>query len=398
MGNQIDKIVKVVITRQTTVPSMASFNDVLVVGEFTVTGFDADHRVEKFSSLSALQSAGFSTTGYVYRAGQAIFSQSPHIDSFYVGLKLPSESWETALNTIKAQNNKWYGLCVETRRMADQQVVAAWVQANKKLCILASGDSTIINATTGDIGAYVKAQSYDRTAVFYHPDCDDTIVTNYTVYSEDGLTFYTDPEMTIEATIPEGITPTFVSGNEYTYSVTTYGLNDNDPIPEACLFGKMFTKRPGSATWALKTFQGMSAYDLSDSQVEKAHDKNVNTYLYASDVAVTQNGTTGGEYIDVIHGCDWLEAYIQTSVFANMIKFDKIPFTDQGIQMIVDPLKASLDTGIEYEIITEYNVTNPQADEVSVIDKAKRHLPDVRFTAPLAGAIQSTQIDGVVTL
>ena len=398
MGNQIDKIVKVVITRQTTVPSMASFNDVLIVGEFTVSGFDATHRVEKFSSLSALQTAGFSTTSYVYRAGQAILSQSPHIDSFYVGWKNVSETWTEALNAIKTENNKWYGLCVETRRMADQQLVASWVQSNKKLCVLASGDSTIINATTGDIGAYVKAQSYDRTAVIYHPDCDDTIITNYTVYSSDGLTFYTDPEMTIEATIPSGVTPTFVSGTEYTYSITTYGLNEDDPIPEACMFGKMFTKRPGSATWALKTFQGMSAYDLTDSQVEKCRDKNVNTYLYASDVAVTQDGKTGGEYIDVIWGCDWLEAYIQNQVFANMIKFDKVPFTDAGIQMIIDPLKFSLDTGIEYDLITDYEITHPQADEVSPTDKGKRHLPDVRFTAPLAGAIQSTQIDGVVTL
>lgn len=398
MGNQIDKIVKVVITRQTTVPSMASFNDVLIVGEFTVSGFDADHRVEKYSSLSAMQTAGFSTTSYAYRACQAVFAQSPHIDSVYVGWKNVSETWTDALNAIKTQNNKWYGLCVETRRMADQQLVASWVQSNKKLCILASGDSTIINATTGDIGAYVKAQSYDRTAVFYHPDCDDTIITNYTVYSNDGLTFYTDPEMTIEATIPSGVTPTFVSGTEYTYSVTTYGLNDNDPIPEACLFGKMFTKRPGSATWALKTFQGMSAYDLTDSQVEKAHDKNVNTYMYASDVAVTQDGKTGGEFIDVIHGCDWLEAYIQNQVFANMISVDKVPFTDIGIQMIVDPLKSALNVGVDYELITEYDVTHPRASEVSKTDKGKRHLPDVRFTAPLAGAIQSTQIDGVVTL
>ena len=49
----------------------------------------------------------------------------------------------------------------------------------------------------------------------------------FTVYSSDGVTFYSDSEMTEEVTIPSGVTPELVEGNEYTY---TQDVNDTEPI------------------------------------------------------------------------------------------------------------------------------------------------------------------------
>lgn len=400
--DQIDKIVDVVITRQTSTPTMASFAEHLVVDAFDAEGitdrFDASHRVHSYGSLSELADAGFPTTGYVYRAAQAQYSQSPHIKTIYVGWKDKEESWTEALNAIYAENHAWYAVSVSTRRMAEQQLVATWIQSNEKLCILASGDPAVVDEETGDIGAWIKAQRIDRVAVMYHPDCDDTKVTNYTVYSSDGITFYTDVALENPAVIPEGIVPTLVSGQEYTYSVTTYELNENDPIPEACWFGKMLVKQPGSATWALKTLQAIGVYDLGGAQVTKCRNKNVNTYLSASGISITQEGKTGGEYIDVIHGCDWLKARIQNLVFGVLANNDKVPYTDAGVQMIVAPLKQALDEAVKYGILASYEVEYPAVADVSNTDKGNRFLPDVKFTGVLAGAIQSTRIDGTITL
>ena len=56
----------------------------------------------------------------------------------------------------------------------------------------------------------------------------DYTTTVYTVYSSDGVTFYTDAEMTTQATIPAGVTPTATgTENEYTYSVLT---DDTEPL------------------------------------------------------------------------------------------------------------------------------------------------------------------------
>lgn len=75
----IENIVKVTITRQTTVPSMKSFSEHLLVDMFDTTGmtdgFDPDHRVKVYGGLSEIKAAGFPTTGYIYRAASKQFSQ-----------------------------------------------------------------------------------------------------------------------------------------------------------------------------------------------------------------------------------------------------------------------------------------------------------------------------------
>lgn len=403
MADQIDNVVDVVIERKTSTPSMASFSEHLVVAEFDASGmevsFDAEHRVKQFGSLDEIAEAGFDTDGFVYKACQAQYSQSPHIKKIYVGWKNSTETWVQALDAIKAQNNEWYALTVGTRTLLDQQSIATWVQANEKLCILASGDETIINEDTGDIGSYIRTQGIDRVGVIYHPDCNDETTVVHTVYSEDGENFFENEELTIPATIPEGVTPTLVSGNEYEYSTVVHGINPNDPIPEASWFGKMLTKQPGSATWALKTLQSLPVYDLGGGAVTKCRNKNVNTYLSCAGISITQEGQVGsGEYIDVIHGCDWLKARIQNLVFGVIVNQDKVPYTDTGVQMVVSPLKQALDEAVKYDILKNYEVEYPAVADISATEKGSRFLPDVKFTAELSGAIHSTRINGVITL
>lgn len=358
MADQIDNVIDVVIERKTSTPSMASFSEHLVVAEFDTDGmsvsFDATHKVQQFGSLDEVAEAGFDTDGFVYKACKAQYSQSPHIKKIYIGWKDEDETWVQALTEIKSQNNEWYALTVGTRKLTDQQNIASWVQSNEKLCILATGDETVINADTGDIGSYLKTNGIDRVGVIYHPDCKLT----------------EDDE-----------------------------LNPNDPVPEACWFGKMLTKQPGSATWALKTLQSLAVYDIGGGAVTKCRNKNVNTYLSCAGISVTQEGQVGsGEYIDVIHGCDWLKARIQNLVFGVIVNQDKVPYTDTGVQMVVSPLKQALDEAVKYDILADYEVEYPAVAEISATEKGKRFLPDIKFTATLSGAIHSTRIDGVVTL
>lgn len=426
MADQIDKVVEVVITRQTSTPSMASFSEHLVVDQFDASGlkdvFDKEHRVKAYGSLSEVADAGFASTSYVYRAAAKQNSQSPHIKTIYVGWKAEDEDWTTALSEIQKQNNDFYAVSCSCRDMASQQQVAQWVQSAEKLCILATGDKNVVDATTGDIGDWVKTQGLDRVAVFYHPDCEPvettenkevtkTEETTHVVYKkvEDGVeTWYEDEEFTTPATIPVGVTPELVEGDKYQYvtetttvvteEVTVYSLNENDPIPEACWFGKMLTKQPGSVTWALKTLQSLGVYDLQGGQVTNCRNKNVNTYLSAAGISITQEGVTGGEYIDVIHGCDWLKARIQNLVFGVLANNDKVPYTDSGVQMIVSPLRQALDEAVKYEILASYDVEYPAVADIAATEKGKRFLPNVTFTGVLAGAIQSTRIEGTVTL
>jgi hypothetical protein len=457
MADQTDKIVQVVIERQTRVPSMKSFSEHLVAAEFSPVGitpvFDPEHRVRVFGSLDEIAAAGFPLDGFVYRAAAKQYSQSNHIGNMYVGWKIPAgvhittgvlsadlaagqsigwtvgetqmeaisfdtegssekclermvkdlneefgtlftakkvdaktitlygaeaavtvtvsggptmsftaraitadENWTAALTKIKEQNNDWYAISVSARQMANQQECAQWIQANKKLGGLCSGDSTIADEETGDIAAWAKLNNIERVFIFYHPDAKLT-------------------DAAVDALAP------------------------NDPVPEAAYFGKMLTKKPGSATWKFKELQSVPTYELTQGQVKNVEDKNATWYMTTADVPMTSNGqVASGEYIDVIHGIDWLEARIQNLVFTALVNVDKVPYTDEGVQMVVSPLKDALEEGKKNGILASCEVTYPAVAEVSVTDKGKRFLPDVKFTGVLAGAIHSTKINGVVTL
>ena len=367
MAELLDKIVQVTITRQTTVPSMRSFNELLIADEFDPAGitpvFDEDHRVRVFGSAEEVLSAGFATSSYVYRAFQKLFSQSPHIGRAWVGLKLDTDpSWADALTNIKKQNNTFYAVTASPRRMIDQQQVAQWIQANKKLGILATGDPAVANEETGDFAAWAKLNNLDRVAAFYHPDSEPIV--------------------------------TEVSPGDFTYD-----MNPDDPIPDVAYFGKMLTKHPGTPTWKFKSLQAVPTYDLDEGQFTRTQEKNATVYCLVADVPTTFEGkVAAGEFIDVIHGCDWLEARIQALIFAKLVQVDKVPFTNAGIIMIVDELRRALDEAIRVQLLADYEIGRPDAADVSPLEKGKRVLPDITFEGTLAGAIHAVQVRGVVKL
>jgi hypothetical protein len=268
----------------------------------------------------------------------------------------PDASWTDALNKMKEQNNDWYAISVSARVMENQQECAMWVESNKKLGCLCTGDPTLADEATGDIAAWAKLNNLDRTIVFFHPDAR---------FENNAVDI----------------------------------LSPADPIPEAAYFGRMLSFQPGSATWKFKALAAIPAYDLTQGQVNNVETKNATWYMETAGVPMTSNGqVASGEYIDVIHGLDWLQARIQSLVFTALINVPKVPFTDEGVPMVVSPLKAALEEARKNQILASYGIEFPAVAEVSITDKGKRFLPDVKFSGVLAGAIHRTKIEGVVTL
>jgi hypothetical protein len=80
---------------------------------------------------------------------------------------------------------------------------------------------------------------------------------------------------------------------------------------------------------------------------------------------------------------------------------DKVPYTDAGVALIQAQVIASLQSAVAKGILTSDPapvVTVPKVANVSPSDKAARILPDVKFSATLAGAIHKVNITGVVSV
>lgn len=250
------------------------------------------------------------------------------------------------LDTIVASGdigNSWYALMLTTRTDGDILEGAMWIEARNKIFIGCSSAAAIITNATDDIASVLQSAEYARSNVFYSTD-----EANY---------------------------------------------------PDAALLGKMLPKEPGTATYALKALAGITKDELTDTEIAYAKAKGANYYIELGGTGITQNGNMAeGEWIDVIVGIDWIQARAQENIFALLITVDKVPFTNAGIDQIVNQLRQILTQAVDREILASFEITTPLASSFTATQKQSRVVTGIEFTGVLAGAVHATTIFGKVSV
>lgn len=252
-----------------------------------------------------------------------------------------------ALTSISEEDDDWYGLIWTNRTQIQVEAAAAYIETQLKIFATCSDDADILDDTVStDIASVLQSANYTRTFVIYNGDVD-----NYA---------------------------------------------------DAAWMGKGLTYEPGLATWKFKTLVGPTADNLTSSERASAKGKNANTYEMGGGVSMTSEGTVAsGLFIDEIRDVDWMTARITERVFSLLVNVPKVPFTDAGIGLIGNQVQSVLENAEQNSILAsdpKYTVTVPKALDVPFNDRANRHLPNVSFTARLAGAIHSVEVNGVVTV
>ena len=259
------------------------------------------------------------------------------------------------LDAILDEDARWYGLVMTERVKQTQLDAAEWTEANDRLFITATSEADVLNpALATDLISVLKNTRYFRTAVMFH-----------------------------------------------TNAATEY--------PDAAWAGRVFTIQPGGETWALKGLASVTPSPLTATQRQTVINKGGNTFeFYQTQVALTNPGkVAAGEWIDVIRFRDWLKDTIQVNMVQMMINRDKVPYTDQGIQLCVNNLRKSLQEGQKVggiapdeldaagATVPGFILTFPRSVELASSIKASRIL-DIGFTARLAGAIHVVNVSGAL--
>lgn len=250
----------------------------------------------------------------------------------------------TDLTAIKKASSAWYGLVTLHNSSALILAAAAWAEANEKLYIAGTLDSPV--ATSADSGAtdiahQLKALSYARTSIIFHPA--------------------------------------------------------NDEFAGAAEIARWFPIDPGGDDWRLKTLVGVTVKTYSDTQTTNMTDKHVNWYadLGGANVVQGEGKVAANEYIDVIRFRDWYSARLQERGANLLIQAEKIPFTDAGIAVIEAMIKGLNQEGIRAGGIASDPapvVIVPKAADISTADKQARWLRGVKSTWELAGAIHKLSV------
>lgn len=251
------------------------------------------------------------------------------------------------LAAVKAADSDWYALLLDCYSKPHVLAAAAWAEANGIIFQPQTADSGCFDqAVTNDVMSAVKAANYARTGVWYHHE----------------------------------IGTGFAAG----------------------LAGQVLPTAPGSATEAFKTVAGVAGSNLKPTQESAILAKNGNYYTPLAGVASTFEGKSGaGEYMDTARFADWLHARIQERCVYVLQSNPKVPYTNAGVDLMRGAILGVLTLGVRVGGLDKDPapaVAAPQVQDIDVLKRAGRRLPDVNFTGRLAGAIHGLDIAGVVSI
>lgn len=263
-----------------------------------------------------------------------------------------------SLASVANVDSSWYGVLWTERTAADVAYAFTVIEGTKYMFITASNDTDCYDPlSTTDIMALCQAGNYQRSAVMY-------------------------------------------SGTA------------NTQYADAAWMGINFPKAPGSENWAFNNLAGITADNLTQSQYTAITNKNGNCFVpFANTFGTWKGWTGGGLYLDFRRGIDWTISEMQVNIAQVILQpttGNKVPYTDQGVAALEQPMYFVLQQGALNQFIVGglrtnsnpfgYLVTSvPVADE-SPADIAARYYPDLGFSAYFTNAIDTVLVNGTLSL
>ncbi len=349
----LDNIVNITISTKSLQMAQTGFGVPLIIAK----EHDAwAERVRTFSDLSELK--GINHDSPLYRMAKALMSQNPKVPKFKIGQRASSDKTMTeTLQAIIDADSDFYGVLLVSEHKTD---TAEYIDEVRELAAAVSTRRLLAGVDFESGKENINLESF-KTAL-----------------AESKRVF------AIHKSTPQ-IGPNALP----------------EDFPAAAWMGKMLSQAPGSASWAFKELEGVSKAQLSTDTITKLEAANINRYINIKDVGVTLDGRVAqGEYIDIIHGIDWLHVRIQERLFRLYMVNPKIPFTLQGVDLVRSEIMAQLKEAVYRGLLAadpEPWVSIPNIEDIDPATRGRRILPDVRFGGRLAGAIHYIEIQGTVT-
>jgi Protein of unknown function (DUF3383) len=336
MGN---RYVDVTITRQTKAASEKGFGTPLVLA----TAKNLPYKV--YTDIEQVP-ADFETTTEEYKLLSRMFGQNPRPAEIAVfGVQYDNamdtpETLVTALNDLVKTNNDFYYLVSVEQGDEEVEALADWISTRDKIYAVSTSSDTLYTTLSG---------LYDNVFVLVHDQPRQ--------YPAEGL------------------------------------VAQLAPLPT------------GSYTWTFKTIQGVTPAAYDDTKINDIHDHNACTYIRESGVDITSHGVaTSGEYMDIVQSTHFLKARLAEAVFRLLATNKKVSYTDAGIAMVVAEIDKVLKQAFRQGIIADengeplYSITVPKRADIPPNTRAQRVLPDIEWTATIAGAIEKVEIRGTLMI
>ena len=191
--------------------------------------------------------------------------------------------------------------------------------------------------------------------------------------------------------------------NAKLYERTFVMMHDKlEQYPHLALVGGHGSKTVGSITYKFKRLIGVDPAPYDATTLLAIHTLNGFAYVSKGGQYQTSEGTMlSGEYIDVIHGKDWVKVNMENAIAQLFANNDKISFDDVGIPRIESEARTILEIAGQQGIIAKdeagqplYTIVAKNRAQTNAADRVERHYKGLSFSLELAGAIHEATVTG----
>lgn len=190
---------------------------------------------------------------------------------------------------------------------------------------------------------------------------------------------------------------------DYAHTIVFYHTVANEE-PDAALIGELGNQQVGSITWKFKTLKGITPIDVTKEELQLIHEDGAIAYVMKSGEPQTSEGiVVAGEYIDVMHGRDWMKFNMEKSIQQAFKNEKKIPYTNKGIALLESQVTTVLEQGATFGIVEKDDGNNPlytiktvPRSEVSIEDLNSRVYKGLFFSYRPENAIHASEIKGEI--
>lgn len=424
---ELDNVVQINISRQTTPIATASFQIPMILTQHTKFA----ERARVYNSFSAL-AADFDSTDKTYVIAQRIFGQAgATIPSVVVGRRQVDEV--TITPTVEDEQEYTVTINgIEYSYTSDTDATAAEITAGLDAAIGSptgitvtdnTGTLTIEVTTPGTAWSILVSQNLTQADTAptetWADALDEVDAFNSTWYAMVSETHVQADVLALAAAIQtkrkiygtstqNALTPTastaeiaaLLEAGGYGRTFCVYLPTADTEYPEAAWIGSQLAYTPGSNTWNLKRGALVTVAPLSDAQRQFLRDKNCNMFTTVAGVNIFQDGVmSDGLFIDETIVVDWTYARLQEQIFFRLINTLKVPMTDPGLIIIENEIRSVLAQGEANGAFDRgWSVSTPSIASIPQNLRAQRVAGTFFFRARLAGAVHKVVIEGFLSV
>lgn len=421
--SDLNDVVNVVITDQTTAIATASFAIPLVLATFT----NFAERARTYASITEV-GADFATTSNVYKMASKAFGQDSVIGAPIPSLVVGRRQVDSSVFTPTVADSTVYTVTLNGTPytfISGVGATATTIVTGLKAAIGAPAGITVGGTTTLTLAATTPGSAWSvvsssnmvgvNTATETWPaallavDADNDIW--YELLAETQVTAEQEAlSDTIQAmdkiyglSSADAVAPTTgitdigykLNAKNAGRTFGVYSATAATEFPEAAWSGSQLALTPGSNDWDFKRAVGVTRSILSSTQIVNLREKSWNFFRRKGGVDIFQDGNMfDGKPIDIQIGKDWLKARLQEGIYFRIINSLKIPMTDPGLLIVENEIRAVCSLAQSNGLIDSgWTISTPPVLSIPATLRAQRAAGVFVIRARLQGSIRSVDIN-----